>query len=57
MDGSSLFIFTLLKEDSGKKFANYRHERYTSVIVTGLAFSFPFVGVYNGGILEVLSKA
>ncbi len=57
MDGSSLFIFTLLKEDSGESFANYRHELYTSVIVTGLAFSFPFVEVYNRGILEVPSKA
>ena len=44
-------------EDSGEDLAGYgqqRRQRYTPVIVTGLVVSFPFVKLYNRGILEVL---
>lgn len=44
-----------VEEHSGKNLAGgYGQKRCTSVIVTGLAVSFPFVEVYNGGILKVL---
>ena len=52
----SLFevLYEAVEEDSGEDLASYGQQRYTPVIVAGLALIFRFVKVYNGGVLEVL---
>ena len=52
----SLFevLYETIEEDSGEDLASYGLQRYTPVIVAGLAVTFRVVKVYNGGVLEVL---